>query len=161
MKHASPEKYLLKNRALNDDPHYSILIEIMIPFYDTDAMGIVWHGNYYRYLEVAREALMKQIGYSYRQMKQSGYIWPIVDARLKYIKSLSFDTLIQVHAQIVEYENRLRIEYQIFDVLSKKRTTTGYTIQVAVKETTSEMCFVSPDILLQKFENLKVNDDDE
>ena len=39
-----------------------------------------------------------------------------------------------MRARIEEFENRLRIGYEIFDVDSGKRTTTGYTIQVAVDE---------------------------
>ena len=49
-----------------------------------------------------------------------------------------------------EYENRLRIGYEIFAADSGKRTTTGYTIQVAVEEKSREMSFVSPDILFER-----------
>ena len=55
-----------------------------------------------------------------------------------------------MRANIDEFENRLRINYQIFDAETGKRTTTGYTIQVAVDEATREMCFVSPAILFER-----------
>ena len=33
---------------------------IKIPFYDNDPMGVVWHGNYVKYIEIARcDALEK------------------------------------------------------------------------------------------------------
>ena len=44
----------------------------------------------------------------------------------------------------------LRIGYQIYDIETGKRTTTGYTLQVAVDATTQEMCFVSPQVLFDK-----------
>jgi len=47
--------------------------------------GVTWHGNYFRYLETARSALLDNIGYNYRQMVDSGYLWPVVDARIKYV----------------------------------------------------------------------------
>ncbi|NNC27597.1 acyl-CoA thioesterase, partial [Salinisphaera sp. USBA-960] len=47
-----------------------------------------------------------------------------------------------------EYENRLRIGYRILDAQSGKTTTRGHTIQVAVDAESKEMCFVSPQILL-------------
>ena len=47
-------------------------------------------------------------------------------------------------------ENRLRIDYDIFDAETGKRATTGYTIQVAVDEKSRELCFVSPDILFER-----------
>lgn len=140
----------MTHSLLKTDPRFTIEIEITVPFYDADAMGIVWHGNYYRYLEVAREALLKQLGYGYRAMKASGYTWPIIDARLKYIKSLTFEQQIRVKATLTEFENRLRIDYQIFDVLTGQRTTVGHTLQVAINDSTQEMCFISPDILWEK-----------
>lgn len=132
------------------DPRFSTRVEITVPFHDADPMGVVWHGNYFRYLEVAREALLKQFGYGYREMEASGYVWPIVDTRLKYIAPVTFEQQIVVHAELQEFENRLRIGYQIFDAQSGKRTTRGFTLQVAVHIESKEMCFVSPEILFEK-----------
>ena len=132
------------------DPRFSIRVEMTVPFHDVDPMGVVWHGNYFRYLEVAREALLKQFDYGYRQMEASGYVWPIVDTRLKYSGPVTFEQQIIVQADLVEFENRLRINYQIFDAQSGKRTTSGFTLQVAVHIESKEMCFVSPPILFEK-----------
>lgn len=75
---------------------------------------------------------------------------PVVDARVKYRHALTFEQRIRVRAHIEEFENRLRIGYQIFDAETGKRATTGYTIQVAVDEQSRELCFVSPDILFER-----------
>ncbi|GKX55887.1 hypothetical protein SOASR030_19990 [Leminorella grimontii] len=136
--------------TLKHDPRASVDVEITVPFHDADAMGVVWHGNYFRYFEIAREALLKQFDYGYRQMKESGYVWPIIDTRVKYVSPLLFEQRIRVRARLTEYENRLRIDYVITDAESGKRTTKGYTIQVAVEEKSGEMCFVSPPILFEK-----------
>ncbi|VEJ57139.1 acyl-CoA thioesterase [Pragia fontium] len=135
---------------LDSDPRLSVDIDLTIPFHDADAMGVVWHGNYFRYFEVAREALLKQFDYGYRQMRDSGYAWPIIDTRVKYISPLHFEQQVRVNARLTEYENRLRIDYTLFDSASGKKTTKGYTIQVAVNEQNGEMCFVSPQILFDK-----------
>lgn len=136
--------------TLEHDPRASVDVEITVPFHDTDAMGVVWHGNYFRYFEIARETLLKQFSYGYRQMKESGYLWPIIDTRVKYVSSLRFEQRIRVHAKLTEYENRLRIDYVITDAETGKRITKGYTIQVAVEEKSGEMCFVSPPVLFKK-----------
>ena len=39
---------------------FSVSTEIEVPFYDIDPMDIVWHGNYIKYFEVARCALLKK-----------------------------------------------------------------------------------------------------
>ncbi|SHG68358.1 thioesterase family protein [Massilia sp. CF038] len=124
--------------------------EIEIQFYDLDPMQIVWHGNYVKYLEVARCALLDQIAYNYNQMKDSGYAWPVIDMNLRYIGSAVFGQRIKLRAEIVEYEHRLKIDYLISDAASGKRLTRASTSQVAVDIATGEMCFVSPAILFEK-----------
>ncbi|KEY58552.1 thioesterase family protein [Serratia sp. DD3] len=133
-----------------NDPRFTAEVELSVPFHDVDMMAVVWHGNYFRYFEIAREALLNQFDYGYRQMKASGYLWPVVDTRVKYRNILTFEQRIRVCARLTEYENRLRIDYQIFDAASGKCTTTGYTIQVAVEEKSGEMCFVCPAILFER-----------
>jgi acyl-CoA thioester hydrolase len=137
---------------LNDDPRFSVQVAIAIPFHDVDPMGVVWHGNYFRYFEIAREALLKQFDYGYRHMQASGYVWPIVDTRVKYIAPVLFEQQIIVCAELEEYENRLRIGYRILDAQSGQLTTRGHTIQVAVDIASKEMCFVSPQVLLDNIE---------
>ena len=116
-------------------------------FYDVDAMDIVWHGNYVKFLEAARAALLEKFGYGYRAMQASGYAWPIVDLRLKYVASAVYGEPIVVRCEVVEWENRLRIEYLIRDQATGKKLTTGYTVQVAVDMATREMCYVCPQVL--------------
>ncbi|MEG0832369.1 MAG: acyl-CoA thioesterase, partial [Acidaminococcaceae bacterium] len=53
-------------------------------------------------------------------------------------------------AILKEWENRLKIEYQIFDADSGRKLTKGYTSQVAVGIESREMCFQSPQVLLEQ-----------
>ncbi|MDR6965346.1 acyl-CoA thioesterase [Shewanella putrefaciens] len=138
----------------------TIDMEMQIPFHDVDSMGITWHGNYLRYFEIARCKLLDELGYNYRQMQASNYAWPIIDLQIKYVKTSTFEQKITVRAELVEWENRLKINYQIRDVETGARITKGYTIQAAVDMSTQELCFVTPEvfrdkiaILLAKVEN--------
>ncbi|QSX33922.1 acyl-CoA thioesterase [Shewanella avicenniae] len=121
-----------------------VAVEMEVPFFDVDSMGITWHGNYLKYFEVARCKLLEQINYGYRQMQASGYMWPIVDTQVKYVKPTTFEQKIRVEASLVEWENRLKIQYQIFDCASGERTTKGYSIQAAVDMQSKELCFETP-----------------
>ncbi|RJF97212.1 acyl-CoA thioesterase [Noviherbaspirillum saxi] len=125
-------------------------IELQVQFYDLDPMQIVWHGNYVKYLEMARCALLEKIGYNYVQMKESGYLWPIIDMHLRYVRSAVFGQRIKLRASIIEWENRLKIDYLITDGATGKRLTRATTTQVAVDLATGEMCFVSPPVLFEK-----------
>lgn len=128
----------------------SATIHITVPFFDIDAMHIVWHGHYVKYLELARCALLQTFDYDYPQMQQSGYMWPIVDMNIKYRKSATLGRPLEVIATLVEWEHRIKINYRILDVTSGALLTKASTIQVAVSIATGEMCFESPAVLLQK-----------
>jgi acyl-CoA thioester hydrolase len=134
----------------NCDVGLSVEVELEVPFEDGDPMGVTWHGNYFRYLERARCVLLDKIGYGYRSMVESGYSWPIVDTRMKFVRTTVFQQRIRVIATLAEYENRLKLEYEIRDVATGERVSKGYTIQVAVDNATGELCFVSPKILIDK-----------
>jgi len=123
---------------------------IDVPFFDVDAMQVVWHGHYVKYLEIARCELLRSFDYDYPQMSESGYMWPIVDLQIKYVGSALFAKKIKVKATLTEWENRLKIQYVITDVLTGKRLTKASTIQVAIDLKTREMCFESPSILFEK-----------
>ncbi len=125
-------------------------IDIEIPFFDGDPMGVTWHGNYFRYLELARCALLDKLDYNYLDMERSGYAWPIIDTRLKFAKPTVFRQKIKVKASLEDYENRLKISYVITDADSGERLTKGYTIQVAIDNSNNELCFVSPPVLIDK-----------
>ena len=82
----------------------------------------------------------------------SGYVWPIIDTRVKYVKSIPYDHTIRVVATLTEWENRMRVDYVIYDADSGVRMTKAHTMQVAVSIETEEMCFVSPRIFTDKVE---------
>jgi acyl-CoA thioester hydrolase len=99
---------------------------------------------------VARCALLDKIGYNYEEMRDSGYMWPIIEMNLRYAASAAFGQRLLLRAEIVEWENRLRIDYTIHDAASGKRLNRATTTQAAVDLKTGEMCFVSPPVLFQK-----------
>ncbi len=138
--------------------HYlSVQTTITTAFQDADPMGVIYHGNYFRLFEQARYELMEKIDYSYRAMQASGYLWPIIDTRVKYIKAIPFNHTVIVTASLTEWENRLRVDYVIRDRQSGERMCKAHTTQVAVSIDTQEMCFVSPKIFTDKVENWYAN----
>ncbi len=128
----------------------STYIDIKVPFYDVDSMRVVWHGHYIKYIEDARCELLDKLAYNYLAMEDSGYIWPIVDMRLKYVASAKFGNTIRVFAHLVEYESRMKIEYEIYDLASNKILNKAHTVQVAVDIASEEMQFESPSVFTNK-----------
>lgn len=123
-------------------------------FYDLDPMQVVWHGNYMKFLEQARCALMDRIGYNYEDMRQSDFAWPIVDMRIKYIKPIRWHEPFRIDARLIEYENRLKVAYKIQSVATGALLTKATTIQLAVKASSGELSFVCPTVLTDKVRRL-------
>lgn len=122
-------------------------VTLEVPFFDVDMMDIVWHGHYVKYFEVARCALLDKINHNYTQMRDSGYGWPVVDMQLRYIKGAVFGQKITVTADLIEWQERLKINYLICDTQTGERLTRGSSIQVAIELASGEMQFVTPAVL--------------
>ena len=125
-------------------------IEISPPFHDLDPMDIVWHGNYVKYLEIARNALMAKFNYDYPHMRESGFAWPIVDLHVKYVGMVAYGQVIRIKTTIIEWECRLKIQYLIVDAKTGVRLNKATTTQVAVDMKTREMCWVCPPVLWER-----------
>lgn len=151
MAHCEATQRLARNMSAGSaiEPR-SARIAMTVPFHDLDPVGIVWHGNYAKYFEVARCSLLAQFNYNYDEMRVSGFLWPVIDLHVRYIKPLRFNQQVWVQAGLREWEYRLAIDYLITDAVSGARLTKGRTVQVAVNATTHEMCLMSPPVLSER-----------
>lgn len=127
--------------------------EYEIPFFDVDAMNIMWHGHYVKYLEMARCAFLAELGYDYNVMREKGYGWPIVQLSLKYVRPAFFRQRIRVELAVTEYESCLRMDYTIVDVQTETKLTQGSTTQVAVAIASGEMQLQTPQSWREALEN--------
>jgi acyl-CoA thioester hydrolase len=119
-------------------------IDFDVAFHDVDMVGIVWHGHYLRYMENARWELMRQIDYGLEKMLASGAGWPIVDVQVKYINAARFGDRLRARASLVEWENRLAVNYLLTRASDGMRILRGRTIQVAVDMRSRELQFACP-----------------
>ncbi len=125
-------------------------IDVEVPFHDGDPMGVTWHGNYLRYLEAARSALLDDIGHGYREMEVAGCHWHVVEARVKFVMPTVFGQHLEVTAAIEEYERRLRIAYLATERDSGRPAVRARTTQVAVDKASGEACRHCPEAFVDK-----------
>ena len=81
----------------------SVETVIQAQFYDLDPMNVVWHGNYARFLELGRCDLLDRVGYNYQKMQASGFAFPIVEMRLKYVAPIRLREDFVVTSTLAEY----------------------------------------------------------
>jgi len=128
--------------------------EFTVEFFHLDPMQVVWHGNYINYFEIGRRVLLEKIGYSYNDMKESGYSFPVIEISAKYTGSLRFLDCAKIKAILLEYENRLKIQYEIRNVKTGAVVTKGFSTQMAFDIKADESCFLCPKIFVEKVEAL-------
>lgn len=132
-----------------------VLLEAEMPFkvefYDVDTMGVVWHGNYIKYMEAVRCILLDKIGYGYSEMMKEGFAFPVITINLKYVRSLVFGENAVIKAYLLEYKDRLRIKYEVLNSAGMVATK-GETVQIAVDWNTKETQFESPELFVQRVE---------
>lgn len=121
-----------------------------IPFFDVDSYRIVWHGNYPKYFEMGRCQLLELIGSPYSEMEKQGFFFPVVELRVKYVKPIEFKQEIIIESTLVEWQNRLKINYLLKDNKTKEVLTKATTFQMAIKMPERITQFESPPFLLEK-----------
>jgi acyl-CoA thioester hydrolase len=112
----------------------SATVRISIPFCDVDAMQVVWHGNYYKYFDIARDRLFSDAGIDlYQVAREGGVVFPITRTQTKHILPLRFRDEVECKATLVESECRLVVEFELRLAGGGKLCAKGRTEQAAVR----------------------------
>jgi acyl-CoA thioester hydrolase len=110
-------------------------------------MGYVYYGNYAEYLEVARVEALRELGISYKDMEDEGFVLPVLDFHIKYIRPAYYDDMITIHTTIPKIPGaRIFFEYEMYNqegvLLNKAETTL-----VFINRTTGKPCPAPQDFL--------------
>ncbi len=126
---------------------------IDVQFFDLDPMNVVWHGNYVKYLETARCDLLTKVGYTYDDMKNDGYAYPVAKMDLKFIQPATFMQKLKVVSTIVDIEPALNIKYEIFDVQTGEKIFIAKSMQICVDIKTRKSVYVAPKRFVERLKN--------
>lgn len=122
-----------------------------VAFFDVDSMEVMWHGNYVKYLEMARCELLDKLGYNYIAMKKDGFAFPIVKLDVKYVRPAFFNDIIKVTTTLSECETFLKFHYLIENEKGEKLSEAN-TAQAVIEMKSLQTCFEMPDTLKKAIE---------
>jgi len=81
---------------------------VRVRYAETDQMGVVYHANHFIWFEVGRVELMRQLGFSYKEMEhEDGCYIAVVDARCRYKAPAHYDEQIVVRTYLKNVRDRL------------------------------------------------------
>jgi acyl-CoA thioester hydrolase len=101
---------------------------VKVRYAETDQMGVVHHGNYAQYLEIARLDWLSALGISYKSMEENGVMLPVYELNTKFLKPAVFEDELQIEVKLKELPSvKITFEYLIYnqnkELLTKAFTT--------------------------------------
>lgn len=105
--------------------HYSY---VKVRYGETDQMGVVYHGNYAQYLEIARIDWLEALGVSYKKMEEEGVMLPVYELKMRFKRSAKFDDTLKIETTLLKKPGvRIEFSYKIFneneELLTEAETT--------------------------------------
>ena len=102
----------------------SSVSNVKVRYAETDQMGVVHHGNYPQYLEIARIKWLEEMGISYASMEREGVMLPVFEINIKYHKPAYFDDNLRIEAELSELPNvKIIFDYKIYNEKGEKVTS--------------------------------------
>ncbi|PQO45744.1 thioesterase [Blastopirellula marina] len=106
-------------------------MHIRVRYQETDAQARVHHANYITYFEVIRTEMLREAGFSYREMEESGLYLVVAEAECKYMAPAVFDDLLHVSIETVKAKG-VRIENRYEVRRDDELIATGRTLLACV-----------------------------
>lgn len=139
----------MKRRTKKEQKDIALLnsTRVQVRFSETDAMGVVWHGNYLKFFEDGREAFGREFGLGYHKIYSNGYTAPVVDIQCQFKHSLTFGDVIIVETGYVACDAaKLQFVYTVLRESDRLVMATGESTQVFLNSS-NELELVNPEFL--------------
>lgn len=109
---------------------------IRVRYVDTDAMGVVYNGNYARYFEIGRTELLRSIGIPYVELEQQGVLLPVLELHVEFRQPARYDDVLSIRTHYLHDHTvaTIRLTYEV--VRDGAILATGYTVHSFVSAST-------------------------
>ncbi len=123
---------------------------IRVRYAETDQMGVVYHGNFFPYLESGRVEAMRSLGVAYADMEKMGISMPVVEVQVKYLRPARYDDLLRVRTSLPQLPADHRIVFQQEVFRDQEELLIKATIKLYFWDTATHQKTQMPEILLQR-----------
>ncbi|WP_081212389.1 acyl-CoA thioesterase [Salegentibacter sediminis] len=125
---------------------------VKVRYAETDQMGVVHHGNYPQYLEIARIEWLEQLGISYKTMEENGMMLPVYEMHFRFIKPAFFGDELRITTRLKSQPNvKIEFEYEVHneagDLLTQASTV------LVFMDSKSRRPVRCPEYILDKLKN--------
>lgn len=105
--------------------------QFRVRYSETDQMAVVYHTNYINWFEIGRTSLIRDLGFSYRQLEEKGVLLPVTDVAITFKSPARYDDLVEVRTVIEELTPlRLNFRYEVVNMDTDTLLVFGQTQHV-------------------------------
>tara|TARA_B110000008_G_scaffold141031_1_gene142782 strand:+ start:10741 stop:11139 length:399 start_codon:yes stop_codon:yes gene_type:complete len=124
---------------------------IRVRYGETDQMGVVYHGNYATFFEIARTEWLRNLGVTYKDLENNGIMLPVISLSFNFLKSAKYDDLLSIYV-ILKKSPQVKIEfdYKIYNQ-NKEKISTGNSVLAFMNMKTNKP-IKCPDYILNKLD---------
>jgi len=106
---------------------------LRVRYAETDQMGVVYYANYLVWFEVGRTDLLRESGWTYRDMETEGFSLPVIEAQCAYLQSAKYDDELEVRTiGAMVSPVRIRFSYEVVRLADAATLATGTTIHATL-----------------------------
>jgi len=122
---------------------------VRVRYGETDQMGVVYHGNYASYFEIARTEWLRNLGVTYKELENKGIMLPVISLFFNFIKSAKYDDVLTITV-ILKKKPLVKIEfdYEIYNQ-KKEKISTGNSV-LAFMDMKTNKPLRCPNYILEK-----------
>ena len=96
-------------------------------------MGIVYYANFFVWFEVGRTDLLRQAGWSYREMEREGFSLPVVEAHCEYRQPARYDDELEIRTDgVLLSPARLQFDYTVVRAADEVALACGHTVHASL-----------------------------
>ena len=136
---------------MKSPPPDAVSIEMEVPFHHVDALQIVWHGHYYKYLELARTQLLRCRKLDADDLIGLGMGLVMIESSCRYASPLFYADRFRVSAWFRDVKHRVFIAYEVTNLTRDRRAARAHTI-FAATDHEGRMLLRTPPAILERLD---------
>jgi acyl-CoA thioester hydrolase len=107
---------------------YSHRTTYRVIYGDTDNMGQVYYGNYFRWFEIGRSEMFRTLGLPYKTVEDNGIFLPVAESHCKYAAPAKYDDILVIETSLdTKLKAGIKFDYSIYREDGKTLVARGYT----------------------------------
>jgi acyl-CoA thioester hydrolase len=95
---------------------------------DTDNMGQAYYGNYFRWFEIGRAEMFRDLGLSYKTVEDNGIFLPVAETHCRYSTPAKYDDILVIETALDPgVKAGIKFDYTIYKEDGETLVAKGYT----------------------------------